>query len=84
MDLNRGPEYISILFNTEGLLTETGVLASLTQMFSDHDISILSISTYGYNYILFPVEDHDKFLNMVRKHDKTINYINIANPLQGI
>lgn len=63
-DIFYTPPYKGIRVETDNPgLEESGILARLTAIFQEYDISILSISTYRYNYIFVPCAD----IEMVRR-----------------
>lgn len=70
-----GP-YRCLLFHTTGCLNESGILAQLTRQFTHYDISILCVSTYAYNYILYPETDHVNFQKMIMENVSNINFTN--------
>lgn len=82
-DIYSTEDYNALSFNTSGLLECAGVLQILTGIFAKYDISILCLSTYAYNYILFPSCQVDRFHKMIDGNKKMIDYNNIAHPLMN-
>ena len=63
-------DYRAITVNTVNPgLNETGVLASITKKLADAEVSILTFSTYNYNFILYPQDDHEKMLGLIEKDE---------------
>lgn len=74
-------KYVAIQFDTGELLNESGVLSKLTQKFAEHRISILNITTYAYNYFLFPSDEFINFQKMISENEN-IDYNTKSNPLE--
>jgi len=68
-------EYLAVTIDTETPgLNETGVLADITKKFAEASISILTFSTYNYNFILYPRCDAEKMERLIEKDDELENY----------
>ena len=63
-------EYLAITVDTETPgLNETGILANIAKKFSDAKISILTFSTYNYNFILYPKHELKKMETLIQNDD---------------
>lgn len=56
----------------ESMLSETGLLADVTSMFSSNNISILLLSTYSSNLIFYQKEYEQQLIDVVEKNN---NYV---------
>jgi hypothetical protein len=59
-------EYYAIAIDSaSGDIDTPGILAKVTQIFAEYKISILCISTYCNNFILFESSDLEKYRSMI-------------------
>lgn len=68
--------YLAFRCDTENPgLEEIGVLAGITKLFKQYQISLLIISTFNYNYILFPDDFYQTFLKLLHENTDKITYL---------
>ena len=56
-------------------LSSIGIIASISQLFAEHDICILIVSTYSTDYILVKSNDLEKAVSLLNKAGHKIKKI---------
>lgn len=60
--------YCLELTTSNPMLSETGLLAKISNFFADNDIPILCVSSYSTNHIYYPKCKHDELLLAISNH----------------
>ena len=69
------PPYRAIRVDTANPgLEEAGILAEVTALFKSAAISILSVSTFRYNYIFIQTTDLPAFIQLINKNKDTVHF----------
>lgn len=72
--------YIALQIDTDTPgLEEPGILADITALFKRYGISILSESTYRYNYIFVPQHQSEMITKMVAENKDLLNLEVVTN-----
>jgi hypothetical protein len=60
--------------NTQDIINDTGIVANISYLFSQSNISILYLTTLENNFILFEEEYYDESINILSQLTDNIIY----------
>jgi hypothetical protein len=66
--------HIVQIMNTQDIINDTGIVANISYLFSQSNISILYLTTLENNFILFEEEAYDEAINILSKLTDNIIY----------
>ena len=66
--------HIVQIMNTQDIINDTGIVANISYLFSQSNISILYLTTLENNFILFEEEFYDESINILSQLTDNIIY----------
>jgi hypothetical protein len=66
--------HIVQIMNTQDIINDTGIVANISYLFSQSNISILYLTTLENNFILFEEEYYDESINILSQLTDNIIY----------